>query len=134
MVGVAVDVLHGASMAGLAVLDPMRRMAASTSAVDAGAWAAFGALSDVYKRQNLERGPSGRSRLALHLDLRKGDHRDLVLELSSDGVALPSKIDAEHYWQSTEAAWHEAVPSCSGVVASRDVRRSVAVLLSLIHI
>jgi hypothetical protein len=45
MVGVAVDVLHGASMAGLAVLDPMRRMAASTSAVDAGAWAAFGALS-----------------------------------------------------------------------------------------
>ena len=77
---------------------------------------------------NLERGPSGRSRLALHLDLRKGDHRDLVLELSSDGVPLPSKIDAEHYWQSTEAAWHEAVPACSGVVAARDVRRSVAVL------
>jgi len=45
MAGAAVDVLHGASMAGLAVLYPMRRKAAATSAVDAGAWAAFGALS-----------------------------------------------------------------------------------------
>ncbi len=76
----------------------------------------------------VERGPSGRSRLTLNLDLRQGDHRDLVLELSSDGEALPSHIDAEHCWQSTEAAWHDAVPACSGMASARDVRRSVAVL------
>jgi len=41
MVGAGVDVLHGASMAGLAILDPVRRKAASMSAVGAAAWAAL---------------------------------------------------------------------------------------------
>jgi len=44
LAGAGVDVFHGASMAGLALLDPMRGKAALTSAVDAAVWATLATL------------------------------------------------------------------------------------------
>ena len=49
LAGAGVDVIHGASMAGLAVLDPRRRKAAATSAVDAAVWATLATLSIRHK-------------------------------------------------------------------------------------
>ena len=45
IVGAGVDVLHGASMVGLAILDPPHRKAASTSAAGAAAWTALAVIS-----------------------------------------------------------------------------------------
>lgn len=56
VVGAGVDVLHGASMVGLAVLDPTHQRAASTSAAGAAAWTTLGVIS---MRTN---GPTERNR------------------------------------------------------------------------
>ena len=45
LAGAEVDVLHGAGMAGLGVLDPARRKAASIGVADAFVWAALAAIS-----------------------------------------------------------------------------------------
>ena len=52
IVGAGVDVLHGASMVGLAILDPPHRKAASTSAAGAAAWTALAAISIRTKRSD----------------------------------------------------------------------------------
>jgi len=76
----------------------------------------------------LEGGPQGRSRFVLEFGLNPGEHRDLILEVSKKGASIPPEIDADHCWHMTEAAWHDTVPDCQGIVAARDVRRSIAVL------
>jgi GH15 family glucan-1,4-alpha-glucosidase len=74
------------------------------------------------------------NRLEISCDLGTGEHRDLVLEvLTADGpyVGSPEAPEPEGLWRTTEDAWRQSVPDCSTVVASRDVRRSYAVLRGL---
>jgi alpha,alpha-trehalase len=72
------------------------------------------------------------NRQALHveLDLKAGQHHDLVLELS-DRPLPEHPVDANTAWSVTEAAWRAAVPTLDNVLAPRDTRRSYAVLRGL---
>ena len=70
---------------------------------------------------------SGRGQLALEIALAQGEHHDLVLELSRTRFddAPPEPHVA---WESTEHAWHAAVPPMDLTVAADDARQSYAVL------
>ncbi|MGD0686337.1 MAG: glycoside hydrolase family 15 protein [Streptosporangiaceae bacterium] len=99
-----------------------------------GWWA--GRLGDLHLRWSGDVGAAevlraGRgSRLALHLTVPPGAHRDLVLELSDRPFAQPPP-DAGAAWQETEAGWQRAVPPLGGVTAGRDARHAYAVLRGL---
>jgi hypothetical protein len=71
-----------------------------------------------------------RQSLHLELDLRAGNHHDLILEIS-DRPFTDDPIDADTAWTATEAAWRDAVPALDNVVDPRDGRRSYAVLRGL---
>ncbi|MET8771455.1 glycoside hydrolase family 15 protein, partial [Streptomyces sp. NPDC004658] len=61
--------------------------------------------------------------------LRKGEHHDLVLELSERERVEP--LDPDRLWKATEDAWRRAVPDCSRLAAPRDARHAYAVLRGL---
>jgi GH15 family glucan-1,4-alpha-glucosidase len=68
--------------------------------------------------------------LRLHVDLARGDHHDLVLEISA--TDLPDQPPSpDQAWDATISAWQRAVPPLDGVRAPRDTRQSFAVLRGL---
>jgi hypothetical protein len=69
-------------------------------------------------------------RLELDLRARPGTPRDLVLEISDRPLDGPPP-DPERAWRATEAAWRDAVPDLSHVLAARDARHSYAVMRGL---
>jgi GH15 family glucan-1,4-alpha-glucosidase len=71
---------------------------------------------------------SGGHALVLDIPLERGESHDLVLELQHGAFGDDAPLPADELWRRTEAAWADAVPSCDGVPAGRDVRRSFAVL------
>lgn len=76
----------------------------------------------------------GHRRLELTCALEPGQHRDVVLELTSAASATSGPAEepeADSLWRITEETWRESVPDCSQMVAARDVRRSYAVLRGL---
>ncbi|HVB05297.1 MAG TPA: glycoside hydrolase family 15 protein [Acidimicrobiales bacterium] len=74
------------------------------------------------------RAPGGERALRLHLELARGESHDLALEICSAASLEREPANADECWRRTETAWREALAPTSGVVASRDVRRSIAVL------
>jgi alpha,alpha-trehalase len=65
--------------------------------------------------------------LTVDLELRAGDIRDLVLELSDS--RLPAGLpNAEETWASTQEAWKRAVPTMENTIVPDDARQSFAVL------
>jgi GH15 family glucan-1,4-alpha-glucosidase len=68
--------------------------------------------------------------LRLHVDLAPGEHRDLVLELSTDPITEET-LDADELWQATEQNWRRAVPAMAGMRARRDAAHAYAVLRGL---
>jgi alpha,alpha-trehalase len=75
-------------------------------------------------RRSTSRTQSG---LRMTLELGHGEHRDLVLELSDEG--LPDEPEnAQAAWYATDANWPAAVPPMPQALASRQTRHSVAVL------
>ncbi|HKC27106.1 MAG TPA: glycoside hydrolase family 15 protein, partial [Jatrophihabitans sp.] len=74
--------------------------------------------------------PSGPGTLRLHVDLERGSHHDLVLEISA--ADLPDHPPApDLVWDATINAWQHAVPHLDGVRAVRETRQSFAVLRGL---
>lgn len=69
-------------------------------------------------------------RLTTTLRLRRGDHHDLVLELS-DRTLPDHPPDADALWTRTEGSWCRAVPPVDGTFADRDARFGAAVLRGL---
>ncbi|MGW5361166.1 glycoside hydrolase family 15 protein [Actinopolymorpha pittospori] len=67
--------------------------------------------------------------LALEVRLGRGEHRDLVLEVSAG--LLPDPVDAEQAWSATEAAWRSSVPDFATSLAPRDARHAYALLRGL---
>jgi GH15 family glucan-1,4-alpha-glucosidase len=68
--------------------------------------------------------------LELELDLREGDHHDLVLVIgTAEQVACVP--DAEEAWEATRAAWQRRVPGLEGAIAQRDARHAYAVLIGM---
>lgn len=111
--------------------------------------AGFGSrsLRDLHRHQGVWTGSSGglqlrwsggqdahpignRRALQLELTLEAGQSHDLVLEIS-DQPLPPHPVDADTAWAGTESAWQAAVPALDNVLASRDTRRSYAVLRGL---
>ena len=97
----------------------------------AGVWT--GRVGDLYLRWAAGTAPRPRRhRQALYgqVEVRAGEHLDLVLELSDQ--PLPDEpVDADHAWVATETAWAAAVPALDNVLDPRDSRRSYAVLRGL---
>ena len=82
-------------------------------------------------RREPGRPPTERGRYStFQLQLRPGEHHDLVLELSDR--PLPDElVDPDAAWSATEAAWQQAVPPMHNTLNTRDARRSYAVLRGL---
>lgn len=70
----------------------------------------------------------GRDGLELHLELKEGECRDLVLEIVQGSLEGYEPPNADRAWEGTERAWKDAVPGCETLTAGADVRRSLAVL------
>jgi alpha,alpha-trehalase len=68
--------------------------------------------------------------LSLRLHLEHGEHRDLVLELSTDPITREAS-PAEDLWLSTEDAWRRAVPDTGTLRARRDGAHAYAVLRAM---
>jgi GH15 family glucan-1,4-alpha-glucosidase len=68
--------------------------------------------------------------LRLDLDVRPGDHHDLVLELSTHAFdhSLPRP---DQVWEATARYWTDCVPPCDDTLAPRDARQAYAVLRGL---
>lgn len=65
--------------------------------------------------------------LAGRFELRRGEHRDLVLEVAD--VALPRELpDAERLWSETAACWEATAADVSASAAPRDAGLALAVL------
>jgi hypothetical protein len=97
---------------------------------DKAAWGA--ASGPVYLRWSP--GPGARhlrsGGLSLRLDLAPGEHRDLILELSTKPIT--ADIDrAEALWQATEESWRRAVPDMHHMRAERDAAHAYAILRGL---
>lgn len=76
------------------------------------------------------RGTDDGDALSMDLTVPQGQYHDLVLEVSDR--TLPGRPpDAEQCWRATEAAWRQAVPECSALLAPRDSRHAYAVLRGL---
>jgi GH15 family glucan-1,4-alpha-glucosidase len=73
---------------------------------------------------------SGGHVLELELDIREGEHHDLVLLISASGETLRVP-DAGEAWQATEASWRRRVPPLGTHVAERDARHAYAVLTGM---
>jgi hypothetical protein len=70
------------------------------------------------------------NRLELVVELREGDRRDLVLEVSRG--PLPERPpDPGALWLSTDSSWTDAVPSFDQTLTPTDARQSYAVLRGL---
>ena len=68
--------------------------------------------------------------LSLHLDLEPGEHRDLVLELSTNPITA-SPSPPEDLWRATELGWRHIVPPMDAIHARRDAAHAYAVLRGL---
>ena len=68
--------------------------------------------------------------LAMHLSLAAGEHHDLVLELSEQGLPQTPPIP-DQAWEATAYAWADAVPDLAGTIAPADAQHSYAVLRGL---
>jgi GH15 family glucan-1,4-alpha-glucosidase len=68
--------------------------------------------------------------LGMELTVPEGRHHDLVLEIAS-GPLISQPIDAQRAWDSTEAAWEDAVPQLDHCLSPADARHSYAVLRGL---
>ncbi len=78
-----------------------------------------------------EIGPDGDGRrLTATVDVPRGGHHDLVLELSDTGLP-DERPDPDRVWAQTENAWRSAVPALGDSLAPRDARHSYAVLRGL---
>lgn len=69
--------------------------------------------------------------LELTFTLRKGESRDLVLELADRPLTDQPPPEPDPAWEATEHAWHEAVPELTSVIAPRDAEHAYAVLRGL---
>lgn len=68
--------------------------------------------------------------LTAHFELREGEKRHLVLEISDQ--RLPDEpADSEPTWTATEAAWQSSVSTPTTALAPRDTAHSLAVLRGL---
>jgi hypothetical protein len=65
--------------------------------------------------------------LAFDLDLREGEHHDLVLTVGGP----PVDVAPEELWQRTEQEWKERVPELGNTLAPRDSLQAVAVMRGL---
>ena len=71
---------------------------------------------------------TGRHRaLALELELSAGEHRDLVLVISTDNLQH-APPEAEAAWRETEQAWHVRVGDLGQTIAPRDAAHACAVI------
>lgn len=71
----------------------------------------------------------GGSVLELELEVKPGEHHDLVLVLDRGGdTSIP---DPDHAWEATERVWRERVPELEQTLAPRDARHSYAILAGL---
>ena len=66
--------------------------------------------------------------LGLELSLEQGEHRDLVLEISTKSLAVRRPPDPVSTWEATEYAWTRSTPSMDVTVAADDARQSRAFL------
>jgi hypothetical protein len=120
------------------VLDPRaafgRRGLRSARRDEAGWWT--GRAGGLYLRWSgdvgsarVDRGRRG-PRLLMDLSVPRGEHRDLVLELSDRPFAQPP-AEPGWLWQGTEEQWARAVPPLDHVLATRDARHAYAVMRGL---
>ncbi|MGH9017055.1 MAG: trehalase-like domain-containing protein, partial [Acidimicrobiales bacterium] len=65
--------------------------------------------------------------LSLRVDLAPGQHRDLILELSTTPITGDIG-SAESLWQATAQSWHDCVPAMAQVRARRDAAHAYAVM------
>lgn len=71
---------------------------------------------------------AARGRLDLDVTLGEGQHRDLVLEVSSGSLDDGPPPEPDVAWESTEHGWQEVVPEMDVTVAADDARQSYALL------
>ncbi|NLU64247.1 glycoside hydrolase family 15 protein [Rhodococcus sp. HNM0563] len=64
------------------------------------------------------------------IELREGEHHDLVLELS-DRPLREHLPNPDQLWRQTEREWHRRVPHMDGTLADRDARHACAVLTGM---
>ncbi|RFU37208.1 glycoside hydrolase family 15 protein [Actinomadura logoneensis] len=102
-----------------------------------GSWT--GRAGDVYFRwTGAPESASGRP-LTFDFDLREGETRDLVLELSTRPVDGPPGASGasgglgtpDELWEQTRVDWKARIPDCSDTIAPRDARLAYAVLTGL---
>ena len=67
--------------------------------------------------------------LELELDVRGGEHHDLVLTLAATGDAQPEEPDRA--WAATEEGWRRHRAAASGLIADRDVHHAHSVLAGM---
>lgn len=64
------------------------------------------------------------------MDIPAGQHRDIVVELSTRGTDR-DELDADTLWQHTRDAWKDVVPHVSGTAADGDVTQFFALAYGL---
>ncbi|HZQ56447.1 MAG TPA: glycoside hydrolase family 15 protein [Acidimicrobiales bacterium] len=73
---------------------------------------------------------AGSRGLAATVQVAKGDHHNVVLEIASQPFTA-SAPDPDELWSRTQRHWLHVVPACEGVEGRRDVRHAFAVLHGL---
>ncbi len=73
---------------------------------------------------------NGSPALSMDLTVRAGEHHDFVLELS-EGELPAELVDPDTTWESTAAAWKDAVPDLAETLTPRDALHAYAVLRGL---
>ncbi|MBV9661637.1 MAG: hypothetical protein JO337_10820 [Acidimicrobiales bacterium] len=68
--------------------------------------------------------------LTLQVDLAEGEHRDLILELSTHRIEDPL-ADPDELWTATEDSWCRDAPVMDGVPGQRDAAHAYSVLRGL---
>jgi GH15 family glucan-1,4-alpha-glucosidase len=66
----------------------------------------------------------------LQFEIKPGEHRDLVLEIS-DRALDADPPDPDKLWESTAYAWDEAIPDLGHTLAPRDAMHAYAILRGL---
>ncbi len=118
------------------VLDPRARFdkePMSDEHRESGIWTArTGSLHVRWSGAAGARRPRSRTANGLVMDMRvpAGEYRDLILELSDQG--LPDRLPtAAESWSATEKGWSDAVPDLGNCHTPQDAQRSYAVLRGL---
>jgi GH15 family glucan-1,4-alpha-glucosidase len=65
--------------------------------------------------------------LTLPLDLAEGEHRDLILELSTEPTSW-EMVPPDELWKATQESWRQTVPALEHTPARRDAAHAFAVM------